>query len=668
MTFAEYKIAVEQLGYGKRLPAARYVFTDESWLLPEPLAGLILAASSKFSKEAPFNVVKFHTETLRVSLLHYPLFFDDPHPALHAAVIVDLARGQAKHLVYSSRDNPPILHRKETMLPPSHPLRQEFETLSKAEEDAGLYQDTSRIGFRANWDRLLADKGLSYQGHHLINQSSPEPAIPEHTPSLTVFRHRTAMTRKELSKPVREVLQLGLLVPTETTFFDFGCGHGSDMRLLQELGVKASGWDPVHQPNKAKMEADVVNLGFVLNVIEDPAERIDTLQEAWSLTREVLIVSTLVEGQEGYYICQTRLNDGIVTTRGTFQKYFAQTELQLLIEETLEVEADAIGLGIFLVFRRATDRQAFLFSRVQRTVDDTSIHQRLWRTAAANRRHPAFEELYAIHQPLMDAFWLRMVTLGRQPVAAEFDAWDEITEKIRTPSKLARLLLRHFGEDLIEETRLARTDDLLIYLALGQFRQRVAFGQFPKDLQRDIKAFFGSYQAAVDRAKALLWSAGEPGVVATACDGLTVGYATEDHHTVHRSLLDSLPPVLRVYVHCSSIIYGNPHDADLIKIHKHSGKVTLQFYDDFDGKSLPELQLRVKVSLRTLQAQIFDHSSPPFRQLMPFKERFLDPDNPKIPEILKFSKKLRKLGLTPEATSNGISPEMMATVLRRFSK
>jgi hypothetical protein len=35
----------------------------------------------------------------------------------------------------------------------------------------------------------------------------------------------------------------------------------------------------------------VVNLGYVINVIEEAAERADVLREAWALTRKVLIVS-----------------------------------------------------------------------------------------------------------------------------------------------------------------------------------------------------------------------------------------------------------------------------------------------------------------------------------------------------------------------------------------
>ena len=93
----------------------------------------------------------------------------------------------------------------------------------------------------------------------------------------------------------------------------------------------------------------------------------------------------------------------------------------------------------------------------------------------------------------------------------------------------------------------------------------------------------------------------------------------------------------------------------MIKIHKHSGKVTFQHYDDFDGKPLPELQTRIKVNLRSFFVEVFDHAIGPKIQLLFFKERFVGKDYPNRPLMEKFSAKIRKLGLT-EATI-GFGPD-----------
>ena len=47
-------------------------------------------------------------------------------------------------------------------------------------------------------------------------------------------------------------------------------------------------------PQGQKRPADVVNLGYVINVIEDPVERAETLRNAWALCRRVMVVSALV--------------------------------------------------------------------------------------------------------------------------------------------------------------------------------------------------------------------------------------------------------------------------------------------------------------------------------------------------------------------------------------
>ncbi len=44
---------------------------------------------------------------------------------------------------------------------------------------------------------------------------------------------------------------------------------------------------------------------------------------------------------------------------------------------------------------------------------------------------------------------------------------------------------------------------------------------------------------------------------------------------LHVSLVEQLPPLLRVYVGCAAVLYGDWRNADLIKIHIGSGKVSL---------------------------------------------------------------------------------------------
>src|SRR5689334_6100310 len=98
-----------------------------------------------------------------------------------------------------------------------------------------------------------------------------------------VARHKTALTRVALSRPLATAAADGLLDPNGSVF-DYGCGKGDDIRHLRALGHDVDGWDPTHRPAVPRRPAHVVNLGYVINVIESPGERAETLRAAWNLS------------------------------------------------------------------------------------------------------------------------------------------------------------------------------------------------------------------------------------------------------------------------------------------------------------------------------------------------------------------------------------------------
>src|SRR5579884_427026 len=103
-------------------------------------------------------------------------------------------------------------------------------------------------------------------------------------------RRLTAISRGGLSVPARQAVVDGQILPGGTVL-DYGCGRGEDVRALRHMGCEAVGWDPFYQPDVRVEPCPVVLLTYVLNVIEDPAERRRTLQRAWELAGSVLIVS-----------------------------------------------------------------------------------------------------------------------------------------------------------------------------------------------------------------------------------------------------------------------------------------------------------------------------------------------------------------------------------------
>src|SRR5262249_49877086 len=156
--------------------------------------------------------------------------------------------------------------------------------------------------------------------------------------SMLETRGQTAIRHVALSRPVALALDDGVLRQGRT-FFDFGCGRGTDVAALRGMGFEATGWDPVHSAKTKKSSADVVNLGYVVNVIEDPEERRETLRQAWQLSATTLVVAARLD----WDIKATQampFADGVITSKGTFQKFFTQSELQSWIEDSLGVQSD----------------------------------------------------------------------------------------------------------------------------------------------------------------------------------------------------------------------------------------------------------------------------------------------------------------------------------------
>ncbi|WP_353260324.1 DNA phosphorothioation-associated putative methyltransferase, partial [Prochlorothrix hollandica] len=325
---------------GKRLPDALYLHRSALSHLDPILQAVAAAAQTYLPQDFEPTLIKFQFRQPRLSWLLYPDFDDDPHPALHLSVQVDFSSGTVQQRSYHQTPNPPILHRKETLVAPDHPQFHRFQDLTRQEESLGLLQDPRRIGTRSHWQQRLQTAGLELHGHHLACPRTGAPAAPEplESPRLDrpIDRHKAAIHRNALSRPLRLALEAGLLAPN-CTVFDYGCGHGGDLERMAQAGYRVSGWDPYYQPDRPRTPAEVVNLGYVINVIEDLGERRQALRAAWHLTQGILIVSAQVvveTAQQG----SIAYEDGGITQRDPFQKDDQQEELQTYIDQVLEVD------------------------------------------------------------------------------------------------------------------------------------------------------------------------------------------------------------------------------------------------------------------------------------------------------------------------------------------
>ena len=654
MTTQEYLSAVGQLPYGKALPTAKYLLDLSDDKLPWLLRATIAELRVRLQIPMEFNVLKFGLRHPRISFLAYPTFDTVGHPSLAEAIVVDLITGKLRRDDYRMRRNPPILHRKERFVPEAYHRYAEFQKLTKAEEQAGLLDETNRIGFRLNWERLLEQRQYAVRGHSLASLADKPliPAAPDPAKlPLNIARDRTALVRSDVSKPVKLILEFKQLRPG-FRFFDYGCGRGFDVKAVQELGFATSGWDPAHAPDGRKAEAEVVNLGFVLNVIEDPAERVETLLSAWSYARKLLVVSALVSGREEYNDVKA-FGDGVVTSRSTFQKYFEQGELHAILEDTLEHEAVPVSLGIFFVFRETADLHDFLVSRTRRFIDWENISRRLGiRRALARRRDP-----YDEHRELLDAYWNALLELGRTPRATEFDRLEEVRKACGSLPRAFMIFRERFGDETFAVARARCREDLLVYAAAGQLRKRISFTRLSPRLQNDIKSHFGSYSNAESAARELLFASGDLDELELALGKVGDGWldANEGHFVIHRDLLDELPGIFRVYVACAARLFGDPREADLIKIHLHSKKLTFLHYENFAENPFPELTRRIKIDLGRLFVNVFDSPNGPERQVLLFKERFLPKTHPQRAAAEVLSARLRARGVTEDTVGHGPS-------------
>lgn len=348
-------------------------------------------------------------------------------------------------------------------------------------------------------------------------------------------RRKTAMSRTDYSRPIKIGLADGLIGP-QATVLDFGCGRGDDVRHLGLAGVDARGWDPTYRPDAEVAAAKIVNLGYVVNVIEDPVERAQCLAHAWSFVERALIVSARLTSETPELASIAPYGDGFVTSIPTFQKFYEQTELKDWIEEHLSEPAVAAGPGVFYVFRDSADRIAFLASRYRRR---------------GHHHLPSVESTIEDHKellrPLIDFFEER----GRAPAEDELPDGEEIRERFGSLGRALKLVQSAHKTEEWRRVVTARGEDLLIFLALSRFDGRPRFGQLPLPVRRDVRAIFSSYRRACEEADVALIEVGGIARVSKAASGSAVGKRTPSAIYVHEGALDSLPPLLRLYEGCA---------------------------------------------------------------------------------------------------------------------
>ncbi|HJU16365.1 MAG TPA: DNA phosphorothioation-associated putative methyltransferase [Stellaceae bacterium] len=653
---SRHATAVRLLEGGKRVGDVIYMHTS---LVREQATDVraLVAEACALARPTAFTVVRLALRRPEVGLLDYPLFFEEPFPALRSSWLVDLAMTRVVAGDFAARENPPILHRKELLLGRTHPERERFAKLTAALMDFGAFDRPAHlIGQRVQWARVLASLGLRVEGHKVVPGDGVVRPGPGET-AVGVARHRTAIARSQLSAPMRALARWGFL-DGDPSVLDYGCGRGDDVRALSAAGVRATGWDPHYAPEAPRDPADAVNLGFVLNVIEEPVERAEALRRAYALARRVLAVAVMTAGKGS----GADHSDGVLTARNTFQKYFGQAELRAYVADVLGREPVTIGPGLIFVFRSDEEEQAFLARRQRSAAPADESRFAMPPVLAGAAPAKAYER----YGDLLDAFWDATLELGRLPEPDEFGRYEELHAAVGSPKRAFAAL--PFADKKADLTRAAerRSGDMVVYLALNLFEQRASFGSLPAAVQRDVKGFFGSHKAALDRARSALMAVGDGKLTAAAAasgaeERLGILDAEDGDYTFHASLLDRQPVPIRILLGCAERLEPLPATTDLVKVHGSGGRVSYLGFDDFAARSLPVLARRTVVDLRRRRVSEVPVDTPDGRRVLLGKASLMPPDMPGRGAQERFDNRLRRCGILVQP---GLGPGLRVLMRR----
>ncbi len=430
----------------------------------------------------------------------------------------------------------------------------------------------------------------------------------------TEQRHRTAIVRGTLSRPVRLAVDLEL-IGADSTFFDYGCGRGEDVAGLADAGIHATGWDPHFNPDAHKTTAEVVNLGYVINVIADQSERRDTVLDAWSLTERVLVVSARLDIELRNLSAGRAFGDGFLTGHGTFQKFYKQSELRVWLDEALETETVAIAPGVFVAFKAEHDANEFLLrTRRRRRV-----------TVAVSRSDRVYDE----HRASIDALIAFFADRGRLPAKMEhLDLQRDLIDAVGSVRRAWRVAAAVTPDIDWDAVAAERRHDLLVDLALLKLNRRPTFTGLPEATRYDVRGLIGSYKQATAEADRLLFSAGDPQMISNAADAATVGKRLPGALYVHESALNELPHVLRIYEGCARWLVGEIQGANLIKLATDKAKVSYLEYPDFDRDPHPMLRRSTYVRIGALDIDERDYSDSDNPPILHRKEAFVAHDYP----------------------------------------
>lgn len=442
----------------------------------------------------------------------------------------------------------------------------------------------------------------------------------------SIARHKTAMQRYALSRPLVLATSHRLITP-DSTVFDYGCGRGADVRLLRKTGVRANGWDPHFLPDEKLRTADCVNLGYVLNVIENQKERDSTLRKAFGLAQKCLIASVRVDNALND---AEEFADGVLTKAGAFQKLYSQEEFKQYLEAVLGRRPHMASLGIAYIF---TD---------ERLESEYLANLAIYRPRIF--RESVIEQFK--RDRLAQRYLSKAKALGRPPLDTEFKLLPKLVERFGPPQRIERIASALLDQDSLTRTREDKRESILTYIAMMRLQGMTPppLRTLPGEIQADIKMLWRSYKAALQAGTDFLFQLGKQEMVKKACGGARLGKRLPEDFYVHKSAEIQLPPLLRLLIFAARQVVGEI-EYDIVKISLDGRKVSFLRYRDFETVAHPDLVYSVKVYLPTSSYSIRNYDSAMNPPILHRKETLLDPLHPQYSEFANLSTQEEQCGL-----------------------
>ena len=158
---------------GKRVGGFMYIHKSGQKLVSSNYSDAIEKSLLLLRDFSTWNVIKLNIKNPeKLSFLEYESFEHAEFPILFRSCQVDLKLKKIQ-IRQHSKNNPPVLHRKELLVHPNHPDRAKFLNLTAQLEDLGAFKNIVKLGTKHRWEDELTKLNIVIKDHVATQRDRP---------------------------------------------------------------------------------------------------------------------------------------------------------------------------------------------------------------------------------------------------------------------------------------------------------------------------------------------------------------------------------------------------------------------------------------------------------------------------------------------------------------